>query len=98
SHFRGRECSDRRTVEGFDLSHPFSRRSKGLLWRMPLARGTGGSIFLRSLLSYKPVLFVFEENIKCSQRSINAGNVLLKIYLILIAEFLMSIYILLQHP
>ena len=54
-------------------------------------------IFLTSLLTNKPMLFIFKKYIECSKGAINAGNILLKIRFIFIAELFMSIDILFKY-
>lgn len=49
-----------------------------------------------SFFTNEPLLFVFKENIKRGESTINTGDVLLKIYLVFIAQCFMSIDLLLH--
>ena len=55
-------------------------------------------IFFTAFFSNKPLFFIFKEHIERSKRPVDAGNILLKIHLIFIAELFMRIDLLLQHP
>jgi hypothetical protein len=58
----------------------------------------GGALFSRSLLADKPLFLVFEEYIERSKGAIDPRNVLLQVYFVLIAEALVPVDLLLEHP
>jgi hypothetical protein len=53
---------------------------------------SGGALFAR-----KPLLFIFEQHIESGQRSINAGDVLLQVYFVFIAQLFVGVDLLFQH-
>ena len=56
----------------------------------------GGFSFFR--IPDKPLFFIFEQYIKRSERPIDPRNILLQIDLVLIAEPLVPVDLLLEHP
>jgi len=58
----------------------------------------GDGSVVGALLADKPLLLVFEEYIERSKGAIDPRNILLQVYFVLIAEALVPIDLLLEHP